>query len=132
LPYQAEQRTDSRLQKTTDSAPEIHIRNWLRRNEFTLRPLTDVSSSKMLRDARMAALTGCAAASCQRVNGRSGPEVTGLINSTRGADSGGSRWRELNLGAHRERIFSAGGAAALGLINETLHRFRRSGATAQM
>jgi hypothetical protein len=27
----------------------------------------------MLRDARMAALTGCAAASCQRVNGRSGP-----------------------------------------------------------
>jgi len=73
LPYQAEQRTDSRLQKTTYSAPEIHSRNWLRRNEFTLRPLTDVSSSKMLRDARMTALTGCAAASCQRVNGRSGP-----------------------------------------------------------
>jgi hypothetical protein len=40
------------------------------------RPQTDVSSSKMLRDARMAALTGCAGALWQRVNGRSGPFAT--------------------------------------------------------
>ena len=47
--------------------------SWKTTSIFSLCLLTNVSYRKMLRDARMAALTGCAAASCQCVNGRFGP-----------------------------------------------------------
>ncbi|MEH6739925.1 MAG: hypothetical protein V7695_15465 [Sulfitobacter sp.] len=39
-------------------------------------PLTDLSSNKMLHDPRIAALTGCTAALCLRVNGRFGPSMS--------------------------------------------------------